>query len=66
MSICQKVRSCPASHYMNCVAFDTDRNCWEVADKPCCKRRDLSRCAECPIYLEAEQAMGGADTAAAD
>jgi len=55
MNVCQRVRSCPASHYFSCVAFETDCNCWEVADKPCCKRSDLARCAECPIYIEAQE-----------
>ena len=45
-----KVHGCPASNYLNCQAYASDRNCWEVRQKPCCPVTDESECVDCEIY----------------
>lgn len=53
MTVCCDIRGCPGSQYINCAAYKTGKNCWEVLDVPCCKRNDKGRCKECSIYLKA-------------
>lgn len=50
MKRCYDIRGCPASHYLRCPAYKTDKNCWEVPNLPCCKRNDKERCKDCSIY----------------
>ncbi|MDI6735846.1 MAG: hypothetical protein QME42_06590 [bacterium] len=50
MKRCFEIRGCPASHYLNCVAYRNGLNCWETPQIPCCKRNDKERCPQCPIY----------------
>lgn len=52
---CFEVYPCPASMYLQCEAYKRGINCWDVPVKPCCKRRDLSRCKTCPVYIAACQ-----------
>lgn len=55
MQKCDEIRGCPASYYMNCQAYQSGKNCWEVLDIPCCKQKDKNRCKECDIYVLACQ-----------
>lgn len=51
MNYCRDIRRCPGSHYVECEAYIRGVNCWEIADKPCCKRRSLDRCDDCWVYV---------------
>jgi len=51
MFTCWEYRGCTASLYLMCEAYKRGLNCWEYPDKPCCKRKDLTRCRECEVYL---------------
>ncbi|MEW6607238.1 MAG: hypothetical protein AB1414_07245 [bacterium] len=53
MKRCYEIRGCPASHYLNCQAYQQGSNCWEILNVPCCKRNDKDRCLQCPIYQSA-------------
>jgi hypothetical protein len=44
------VYGCPASFYLNCKGYAAGKNCWEVADKRCCKENDIARCKLCSVY----------------
>ncbi|HIE08398.1 MAG TPA: hypothetical protein EYP65_00945 [Armatimonadetes bacterium] len=55
---CFEVYPCPASMYLQCEAYAKGLNCWDVPDKPCCKRKDLSRCLNCPVYIAAHMPEG--------
>ncbi len=50
MNYCHRIRKCPASQYLSCEAYAKGTNCWEIAEKPCCKRRTFDRCEECWVY----------------
>ena len=52
---CFEVYPCPASMYLQCEAYAKGLNCWDVPEKPCCKRKDLSRCLNCPVFIAACQ-----------
>jgi len=52
---CLEARGCPASHYLICEAYKEKKSCWEVADVPCCKRKNKDRCIECPVYIAASK-----------
>lgn len=45
------VKGCPASYYLNCPAYLSDANCWEVTQRPCCDKRSKTACSYCPVYL---------------
>jgi len=45
------VRGCPASFYLICDAYAQGKNCWEVGEKPCCRKTDLSQCKSCNVYM---------------
>ena len=47
------VRGCPASCYLICPAYLSDKNCWEVEKKPCCRKPKLSDCRNCEVYKAA-------------
>ncbi|NCO42629.1 MAG: hypothetical protein COZ06_31505 [Armatimonadetes bacterium CG_4_10_14_3_um_filter_66_18] len=52
-NLCQPIRECPASQYLVCGCLETGQNCWDIEDKPCCKRDEYERCLSCEIYLAA-------------
>jgi len=45
------VKGCSASFYLECPAYLADRNCWEVAKRPCCAQPDRTACRSCQVYL---------------
>ncbi|MDD5090130.1 MAG: hypothetical protein PHQ23_04360 [Candidatus Wallbacteria bacterium] len=49
---CWDIHVCPAAEYLSCEAYKSGKNCWEVREKPCCKRNDFARCLTCPVYLQ--------------
>jgi hypothetical protein len=44
------VKGCPASYYLNCPAYLSGTNCWEVKEKPCCAQGNLRACSGCEVY----------------
>jgi|GEM_PF-852381 len=44
------VKGCPASYYLNCPAYLSNVNCWEVSKRPCCDKHSRSACMNCPVY----------------
>lgn len=50
MRKCWDIKGCPASHYMNCVAYKEQVSCWEMKEGCICG--SYSECEECPIYKE--------------
>jgi hypothetical protein len=47
-----RVRGCPASFYLSCPAYLNGKNCWEVAEKPCCGDGNLTKCGLCPTFTK--------------
>jgi hypothetical protein len=58
MKRCFEVRGCPASHYLICQAYKEGKDCWEVEDIPCCKRKNKDRCKDCNVYMDALEGKG--------
>jgi hypothetical protein len=56
-NLCGKysMRGCPASQYLNCEAYATGKNCWEIAKKPCCKQVNCEACIRCSIFLKGRE-----------
>lgn len=49
---CSDIIRCPASYYLTCPAYATQKACFEVVGKPCCKRNDIRRCVKCWVFIE--------------
>lgn len=45
---CWDIKGCPASHYMNCEAYERRVSCWVI--KKGCLCRSYSSCGDCMIY----------------
>jgi len=45
---CWDIKGCPASHYLNCEAYNTQTSCWDL--KKGCLCQVFFLCTECPIY----------------
>jgi len=53
LSNCWDLKGCPASHYINCVAYRKKTNCWEIREGCLCHAYDS--CKQCPIFVKYEQ-----------
>jgi hypothetical protein len=40
---------------MSCIAYKSNKNCWETKDIPCCRRENKDRCPKCIIYKLAKE-----------
>ncbi len=49
MTRCWEIKNCPASHYMDCEAYNSREDCWKIRNGCMCKGRDT--CDQCPIYI---------------
>ena len=60
MKKCWKLRGCPASFYMNCIAFTRQLSCWEIGEGCYCHANPELECNDCPLYklhLQPEEAL---------
>lgn len=64
MNLCSdySIKGCPASAYLDCPAYQQNKNCWEYeGSKQCCKATTAEECGSCPVRIAAERMMAVAE-----